>query len=158
MSEPINCSLFPIVKVLTAAALITSVAMIAGPAQAHHPYKLVIGGTGTALGGMNLLAKAFAKSHPHINITVLPSLGSGGGIRAVSVGKIDIALSARPLKRKEQDKPVTISEYAHTPFVFGTRHDTNASDVTSDQLAPIYNSNVDWPGWNAFAPHYATGR
>ena len=114
-------------------------------AQAHHPKGLLIGGTGTALGGMQLVANEFKKSHPNVKVTILPSLGSGGGIRALLAHKIGIAVSARPLKAKEQSKRIVATEYARTPLVFATRRDTATVDVTTEQLAPIYRSNGDWP-------------
>ena len=143
MSGVMRSAAFSGVRAMTAVAVFASVAIVT-PAKADHPHSVVIGGTGTALGGMQLLAKAFVKSHPDYDVRVLPSLGSGGGIRAVSAGKIDIALSARPLKKKEQGKPITATEYARTPIVFGTRHDTKTSDVTRDQLATIYSGDTDW--------------
>ncbi len=115
------------------------------PALADGPHKIVVGGTGTALGGMQLLADAFAKSHSGYSVNVLPSLGSGGGIRAVAAGKIDIAVSARPPKKKERIKPLAVTEYARTPIVFGTHPNTNATGVTGDQLLGIYKRGARWP-------------
>src|SRR4030042_4023517 len=85
---------------------------------------LKIGGTGTSLGSMQLLAKAFEKSHPGIKVVViLPSIGSSGGIKAVSKGSIDIGLSARPLKDEERNLGVLTTEYARTPFILVIRKD-----------------------------------
>jgi ABC-type phosphate transport system substrate-binding protein len=59
-------------------------AMFPGPALAET---VRISGTGGAIGGMRLLAEAFRKAEPGVDVFILPSLGSSGGIRAVLAGK-----------------------------------------------------------------------
>jgi ABC-type phosphate transport system substrate-binding protein len=60
--------------------------------------KVVIGGTGGALGALNTAGLAFMKDHPNIKVIVLGSLGSKGGIRALLSKKVDIAVATRPPK------------------------------------------------------------
>jgi phosphate transport system substrate-binding protein len=69
---------------------LTSELYAAGPEK-----KIRIGGTGTARAAMKLLGQQFRKKHPDITIIVLPSLGSSGGIKALS-GKLDVTLSSGP--------------------------------------------------------------
>lgn len=108
--------------------------------------KLVIGGTGTALGGMQLLAKAFSEDHPDIKTTVLPSLGSSGAIKALSAGKIDLALSARPLKDKESAKGLSAILYARTPVVFAAHSKTTFDHIELKDLPAIYSGATStWP-------------
>lgn len=110
------------------------------------PKTLVIGGTGTALGGMSLLAEAFMKDHPEIKVTVLPSLGSGGGIKAAIAGKLGLAASARPLKDKEKAPGLKAFLYARTPIVFATHKGTAANNVDLEQLPKYYTGkNKTWP-------------
>ncbi len=95
---------------------------------------------------MRLLANAFTKIRPDIHVIVLPSLGSGGGIAALAAGKIGLSVSARPLKKAEQDKGLRASEYARTPIVFATRHDNPAENITLDQIASLYSGERQtWP-------------
>lgn len=109
---------------------------------------LKIGGTGTALGSMQLFAKAFEKSHPGIKVEIiLQSLGSSGGIKAVSKGAIAIGLSARPLKEEERKMNLTSVEYAKTPFILVTRKDVNISGLSTEEIIKIYRAEtVTWPG------------
>ncbi len=65
---------------------------------------LKIGGTGAALGTMRILADQFVRKRPDISVVIPDSLGSGGGIKAVLAGALDIALSSRQLKPKEQKR------------------------------------------------------
>ena len=51
-----------------------------------------IGGTGGAIGTMNLLGEAFSKVHPQAKTILMPGLGSGGGRKALMGGAIDIAV------------------------------------------------------------------
>ncbi|MCP4048480.1 MAG: ABC transporter substrate-binding protein [Gammaproteobacteria bacterium] len=113
-------------------------AVLLGYANAQDRNTLTIGGTGSALGGMKILADAYEKTNPDLKIVVLPSLGSGGGINALVSEKIDISLSARPLKPAEQAKNIIASKYARTPVVFATHHDTSVENVGLDELPAIY--------------------
>ena len=123
------------------------------PSAVAGPATLRIGGTGGALGGMQLLADAFMRSHPDVEIQILPSLGSGGGIRALRAGAIDIALSSRPRKQKERsrsDEEIIEVEYARTPFVFVTRPEIDVNNITSSEVAATYAGQIAaWPNGQA---------
>jgi ABC-type phosphate transport system substrate-binding protein len=54
-----------------------------------------IGGTGA---GVDALAQLFGEGHGGLAVSVVPSLGSSGGIKALLAGVLDAALIARPLK------------------------------------------------------------
>ena len=136
-------SLLATVRSLAAAGLI---AMAAGSAPAQAADTLNIGGTGSALGGIQRLADAFERQHPDIDIIVLPSLGSGGGIKALAAGKIALAVSARPLKPAETAVGLVEREYARSPLVFATRHDTAADGVTLAEVTRAYRGALaTWP-------------
>ena len=142
MSQFLNSSLAA-ARRLTAVALI---AIAAAFSPAHAAETLRIGGTGSALGGMQRLADAFKSQHPDIDVIVLPSLGSGGGIKALIAGKIELGISARPLNAEETAAGLVEREYARTPLVFATRLDTAADGVTLAQLAAAYRGDLaTWP-------------
>lgn len=110
--------------------------------QAH----LKIGGTGTTLETVRLLAAAFEKDNPKARITVLHSLGSTGGIKAAASGAIDIGVSARPLTDAERRQGITAVEYGRAPLVFATSRGTGATGITSAQLVDIYaGKRLTWP-------------
>ena len=72
---------------------LTALAFFAGSSTAAaQAQELKVGGTGAALGTMQLLVQAYAKADPDARITVLPSMGSGGGIKALLGGAIQIGL------------------------------------------------------------------
>lgn len=114
------------------------------PAQAAE--ELRIGGTGTSLGAMQRLGQAFTAARPDVHVTVLPSMGSGGGIKAAIAGQLQIGLSARPLSSAETAAGATATEYGRTPFVFATALRRPINGVTSAQLVEFYTGQVEqWP-------------
>ena len=101
---------------------------------------LRIGGTGVALGGMNLLAEAFEAAHPDSEIEVLPSLGSSGGVKALLAGAIDA----------ETEQGAIARLYATTPLAVVTSTGTDAAAVTTPDLAKIYAGTLrEWPSGEA---------
>lgn len=99
---------------------------------------LHVGGTGAALGTMRLLGDAFSRTHPGVEVHVMPYIGSTGAIRGVADGVIQIGLSARPLGSSEQALPVRAVPYALTPFVFIAHHDVPVASISRQQVIDIY--------------------
>ena len=99
---------------------------------------LRITGTGGAIGGMRLLAEAFRKAEPGVEVILPRSIGSSGGIRAAIAGKLDIGLSARPLSAEERAEGGRQTAYARTAFVFAVNPDVNLSDTTLAEVIDIY--------------------
>ncbi len=94
---------------------------------------------------MKVLGEAFEKANPGITVEVLPSLGSGGGVKAVLAGAIDIGLSSRPLKAKERDAGARASPYAKGGLVFATPSNNPEVAVTTEQLIEIHsNGGTFW--------------
>lgn len=104
--------------------------------------KIVIGGTGNALGTIKLLAEEYQALHPEIEIKVLPSIGSSGAIKAVPLGKIDIGLSSRPFKETEFTGGAVAVEYARSPTVIAVSNRLNETAITIDMLADIYTGKI----------------
>ena len=105
-----------------------------------------IGGTGAALGTAQQLALAYGKTVPGATFVVLPSMGSGGGIKAVLAGAIQVALSSRPLSAAEVQAGAVAVEYGRTPFVFATAVANPVVGITSQNLVDFYAGKADtWP-------------
>ncbi len=76
----------------------------------------------------------------------MPSIGSSGAIKAVPEGRIQIGLSARPLKEAELKKGIVAVEFARTPTIFAVSNKTNAYAITISQLVDIYKGVLKkWP-------------
>ena len=114
-----------------------------GNASAAEEIK--IGGTGAALGSMQILAAEFSATNPDIRVTNVPSLGSGGSIKAVLAGAIGLAVTSRPMKENERKLGAVETEYARTPFVFAVSTKSKVTSITSGELADIYaGKSVTW--------------
>lgn len=115
--------------------------------------ELTIGGTGSALATMQRLAAGFKERHPGVQAKVLPSLGSGGGIKALAAGQLTVSVSSRPLTDAEQGKSVIAKEIAKTPFIFATGPKNPVDNVTLDELASLYSGKVTaWPDGTQVRP------
>lgn len=113
--------------------------------QASAGQVLTVGGVGSSLGFAKVLARAFENNYPGINVKVLPSLGSTGGIKAVTSGAIDLGLSGRPLKKEEAERGASAEAFAMTPFIFVTSK-PNVAGLTTEDLIRIYEGkSLTWP-------------
>jgi phosphate transport system substrate-binding protein len=125
--------------------LIAVIVLLPFPSVAEEVI-LRIGGTGTSLGTMKVLAGAFEKSHPPIKVVVMPSLGSGGAIRAVSKGSLAVGLISRALTDEERHMSLSMTEYAKTPFVPVVQSNINITDVSTAELEKMYRGETQtWP-------------
>lgn len=131
------------------AATVAIAALATPPAAAQTPPApsaptLRVGGTGSALGTIRLLGEAIARHDPGFRLTVVPNLGSGGGLRALQAGAIDLALISRPLKPEESAAGLVAYEYGRSPFVLVSSR-TAASALTRAELAAMLDgSHTQW--------------
>jgi len=123
---------------------------LSAPAMAAN---LTIGGTGNALGTARLLADAYTRLYPTDQITVLPSLGSSGAIKATAAGKLDLGLSSRALKDDERASGLMTMEYANSPTVFAVADGLRLSGVTVAQMVQLYTGQLSsWPDGTSARP------
>jgi phosphate transport system substrate-binding protein len=105
-----------------------------------------MGGTGSALAAMDILAAAYRKAAPEAAIEILPSLGTSGGLRALQAGAIQIALSARPLTEAERANGLRDLPYARTPLAFATHQESGIATISRDDLVRVYAGELtEWP-------------
>lgn len=97
-----------------------------------------IGGSGTAIGTLGLLADAFAKQSPDFRAKLVPNLGSSGGIKALAAGAIDLAGTSRPMKADEHALGIKEIEYGRTPFVFAVATQSRVTAISRKELVEIY--------------------
>ena len=128
-----------------AAYIFLAFAMLVPHAQAE-PRKLLLGGTGGDLATMRILASAYERSHPGTVVKVLPSLGSGGGIKAVLAGAINLSISSRPVKKKEHAKGASSRPYARTALVFAVPENAPYRKITTSEASDIFAGKQSlWP-------------
>lgn len=116
--------------------------IVALPAYAND--KIKIGGTGSGLELVRQLGNLYAKQHQNLDILVVPSLGSTGGIKALQAGALDLAISARPVKPEE--KEVKSIHLCRTPVAFAVHPASTVSAIHTNDLVQLYgNASQIWP-------------
>jgi len=129
---------------LSALACLLIVLLSSAPLLAKETVQ--IGGTGTAIGVMKLLGAAYEKKNPGVQIEVLPSMGTPGGIKAALDGAIGLAVAGRSLNGEESKAGALGVEVARTPFIFVTDEKNPAHSLTAQELVNIYSlKTTNWP-------------
>lgn len=113
--------------------------LIPGIAPGAPPNSIVVGGTGSSAPLIRLLADEFEKTHAGLHVAIMsPPLGSGGGLRALFAGNVDLAISALPPTPEQRLQLGDSFELARTPFVFATRDGQRAQGFRMAELADVY--------------------
>jgi phosphate transport system substrate-binding protein len=74
------------------------------------------------------------------------SIGSGGGLRALLDGAIDIALISRPLSDKERAQGLIATPYARMPVLVAVNATVPIEDLSVEELLEIYRGDMRrWP-------------
>ena len=111
--------------------------------------KLVIEGTGDSQKLLRALGDAFEEHHPGITIHIPDSIGSSGGIKMVSTGKIEVGRIARELQEKERQAGLKSLLFAKSPVVFVAHPSVkDISGLSADQIVGIYSGK--YRDWEAF--------
>ncbi len=128
-----------------AGAMVAALAGFGAPAAAET---VRVGGTGFAIALMRALGERVSAARPDIETTILPSLGSGGGLAALAEGAIELAVSARPLTHDEQGKGLRDAACATTPLTFATSREVTkeAGNLALRDLPGLYAApSPSWP-------------
>ena len=145
-----------VVAATTAALLITGAVVVLGGKQGPQPpfleaeadadapaprrrapgEGLVIAGSGSNLPITRVLVSGFRGHGP--TPVVQPSIGSGGGIRALLDGVIDIALVSRSLKEGERALGLVSTPYARVPVIVAVHSDVPDTEITTPELVAVY--------------------
>jgi phosphate transport system substrate-binding protein len=116
--------------------------LIVSAATASSAEELRIVGTGDGLQMLRALATTYSEQMAGDDVVVPDSIGSGGGIAAVSAGTEKLARVARPLKDSERAAGLAYVPIARIPAVFFVHKSAGVTSLTSDQLARIYSGEI----------------
>ena len=119
--------------------LAVPIAMVGWTAQAGD---LSLVGTGDGIDLLRALGAAYTADHPDTNIIVPPSIGSGGGIAAVSSNKEVLARAARPLSDSEKVAGLVATPVFRLPSAFFVHRSAGVTSLTSEQLANVYSGKI----------------
>jgi phosphate transport system substrate-binding protein len=112
-----------------------------------------IAGTGSALEPLRILGQAFSRLHPDMEIEVLPSLGSKGGLRALMAGRVDLAVIVQSPDTLPPEHGWSVLTWARTPTTIGVGERNPATALSSRDLVEIYSGRqTKWPGGTSIRP------
>jgi phosphate transport system substrate-binding protein len=133
--------------------VLAATCMLLAPVSTAAAAEIRIGGSGNALGTMRLLGDAFTRKNPTLSVSVLSNLGSGGAIKAVAKGAIDIGVPSRALSADELATGVLASEYARSPTVFAVAAKSTVTAISVEQIADLYSGRLaNWPDGTLIRP------
>lgn len=104
--------------------------------------ELRIVGTGDGIELLRNVAAKFNERSPGTEVVVPDSIGSGGGIAAVTAGAARVARVARVLKPSEEAIGLQYLPFARIPSVFFAHPSAGVTSVTSEQVRAIFEGKV----------------
>lgn len=113
---------------------------------AAGPEKVVrISGSGTASPIVERLAEEYAGWNPGVSFDFGVGTNTGGGIRGVHEGTLDLAVANRPLTEEEASSGVGYHPFARDAMVFAVHLPNTAFSLSSDQVRALYAGEAtDW--------------
>jgi len=130
-------------KVLTlATALFLAIFLFFGPLPVCAD-TLEIPGTGACEVLLQAVAAAFNKQHPGHQVTILPSIGTIGGMRRVINDEAVLVRVARPLIKEEKAQGLTYLPFARDMVIFTVGAKVPIRNITTAQLVDVYTGKID---------------
>jgi phosphate transport system substrate-binding protein len=104
--------------------------------------ELAVVGTGDGIEVLKALSGAFNKTESAVEVTIPPSIGSGGGIAAVGAGKAPLGRVARTLTEAEIARGLIYTPVARLPSAVFVHPGAGVTGLTAAQLVDIYAGRV----------------
>ena len=103
---------------------------------------LKVSGSGSATAVLSAIQPAFEADTPEYRLEVLSGTGTGGGVKGIVKGVLDVAAMARPPKDSEADQNVEYAEFGQAGQAIIAHPDTDVSNLTSAQVAAIFSGEI----------------
>jgi phosphate transport system substrate-binding protein len=104
--------------------------------------ELAVVGTGDGIEVLKALSAAFNRTETATEVTVPPSIGSGGGVAAVGAGKAALGRVARALTEAEAARGLIYTPVARLPSAIFVHPSAGVAELTAAQLADIYAGRI----------------
>lgn len=115
------------------------------PPTAVPQMTLTVSGSGTATNILRGVKSAFEADVPAYTLDILPGTGTGGGVRGLVEGLLDVAAMARPPKEEEAAQGVEYVEFGQSGAALYTHLDVNVTNLTTEQaLALLLGEITNW--------------
>ena len=103
---------------------------------------LKISGSGSTTAILTAIKPAFEADTPGYKLEVLPGSGTGGGIKGIIDGILDVVAMARPPKDEETAQNVAYEELGQAGFAVITHPQVNVNNLSTDQIMAIFSGEV----------------
>lgn len=103
---------------------------------------LTISGSGTTTAILGAVKPAFEADVPGYTLEVLPGSGTGGGVKGLIEGILDVAAMARPPKDEEAAQGVEYVEFGQSGIAVYTRPGVGVTNLTTEQVLAIFSGEV----------------
>lgn len=106
-----------------------------------RPAEIVVAGSGATVPLAHALVARYREEFPDVDIFVAESIGTGGALRAIGDGAIEVGLASRPV-----DGPgLSVREVASATLRFGASPDVDVQTVDLTFLAEAARGGARWP-------------
>ncbi|MES0883447.1 PstS family phosphate ABC transporter substrate-binding protein [Roseibium sp. SCP14] len=129
-------------RILAVSLALSFCAMFMQPESARAQSELNVVGTGDGLEMLREIGEGFGEEHPEIKLSIPPSIGSGGGIAAVSSGTERLGRVARPLKESEVEYGLVYLPIAKIPSAIFAHPSTGIEELSSEDLVKVYSGKI----------------
>ncbi len=134
-------------KVVTTLTFFTLVIISCAPAAKESPAPpplkvLKVSGAGGVSILVSAVKPAFEAATPGYVLEVLPGSGTGGGVKGILDGVLDVATMARAPKEDETAKNVAYFEFGQAGQAIITHPDVNVENLTVAQIQAIFSGEV----------------
>jgi phosphate transport system substrate-binding protein len=114
------------------------------PEQSAEP-AVRVSGSGAALPLVQKLAAAYSREHASARFAFDAGTNSGGGIRGVVEGTLDLAVANRPLTDAEANQGLDVQPFAQDPVVFATQSSNALEGLSTAEVQDVYGGRrSDW--------------
>ncbi len=103
---------------------------------------LTISGSGSTTAILSGVKPAFEADVPGYTLDILPGSSTGGGVKGVLDGLLDVAAMARPPKDVETAQGVEYVEFGQSGAALFSHPDVGVTDLTSAQALSIFSGEV----------------
>jgi phosphate transport system substrate-binding protein len=103
---------------------------------------LRVSGSGSATAVLSAIQPAFEADTPGYRLEVLPGSGTGGGVKGIVQGALDVAAMARPPKDEEAAQNVEYVEFGQAGQAVITHPDVEVSNLTSAEVAAVFSGEI----------------
>ncbi len=130
---------------LLVAAACTSFSSQIAPTEtptARPQVVLKVSGSGTTTSILDAVQPAFEADTPGYRLEVLPGTGTGGGVKGIMQGMLDVAAMVRPPTDEEAAQDVEYAEFGQSGVSVYTHPAVDVTDLTTKQIVAIFSGQV----------------